>query len=91
MRNTEFESMNDFMRKVKLSTRLKWLGVNKSFFTKARTKSRIKSFVKTMHEKRREEIVDPLTWNQAALEYGYLRIWDPSINTPDIQIGEEAV
>lgn len=78
------------MRTPSIGTRLKWLGIPKSFFTKSRTNARVREFVRTMWKRRNAGIVDPNTWNEASLVYGYLPLWNEPLYKPDdIIIGED--
>lgn len=91
MAKHEFDNFGEFMKTPPIGTRLRWLGVPKSFFTKARTPGRVKRFKSLMWERRREQIVDPNTWNEASLVYGYLPLWEEHYvpQNTEFQVGEE--
>lgn len=78
----------DMFKAPPIGTRLKMLGVNKSFFTKPRNKCRIKQFQEAMWKVRNGKVVDINTWNEAALVYGHIPLWTESVDT-DITLGAD--
>lgn len=86
----KLQSMESFMKAPKIGTRLKMLGVPKSFFTK-KTEEAVRQYVQIMWQMRKAHVLDINTWNEAALVYGHIPLWvnDPMKTDTDISIGAD--